>query len=316
MWKTILLCILFCVGCDRHKQIKTANKDVGVNSERKILPTSDFEINRFPSEILTVMSWNLHWFPGRGMVATEGERSNHITAAREIIAKHPADIICFQEVCDKKATQELISALPDYELHIVSNFPGRQQVAIASSIQPVAGYQQDFHPAGTHPPRGFAFAAYREGDSYTLVYCVHLKSNLGDFKANILKREESARQLISHCQKVSNDFKAQGAKNVAVIIAGDFNTDPVDERYSKEQTSAILMKADFQWSWEGVGFNDRVTWKSNGKYPDACFDHFFYRGVDRANCLVVTLSWMTTRWHAACAPPDEPPEKLVTHHFL
>ena len=283
----ILLYSVFCVACDKREPVEYLGEVTNATYEKETLSTNDFELTQFPNDEITVMSWNLEWFPGRRMSSTEGEKLNHITIAREVLSKNPSDIICFQEILNEEAVNDLVGALPDYKVHVISNFPGRQQVAIASSIQPIAGYQEDFHPAGSNPPRGFAFAAYRDGDDYILIYCVHLKSNLGDTEKNYLKREESARQLVEHSQKVSRQFRAQGADKVGIIIAGDFNTDPKDKRYIKEKTSRILKEGNFEWAWEGSTFNERVTWKSDGRYPDACFDHFFFSGVEKANCLLI-----------------------------
>lgn len=283
----ILLYIIFCAACDKRESVEYIVEEANVTYEKETAQTNDFELTQFPNDEITVMSWNLQWFPGRGMSSTDGEKLNHITSAREVLSKNASDIICFQEILNEEAVNDLIGSLPDYKVHVISNFPGRQQVAIASSIQPIAGYQEDFHPSGSNPPRGFAFAAYRDENNYILVYCVHLKSNLGDTEKNYLKREESARQLVEHSQKVSRQFRAQGADRVGIIIAGDFNTDPVDKRYSKEKTSIILKEGNFEWAWEGLDFNERITWQSNGRYPDACFDHFFFSGVEKVNCLLI-----------------------------
>ena len=283
----VLLIIFLSASCDKRDSVEYIGKESNVAYEKETPQTTNFQLTQFPNDEITVMSWNLEWFPGRGMSSSDREKLNHITSAREILSKNPSDIICFQEILNEEAVNDLVGSLPDYKVHVISNFPGRQQVAIASSIQPIAGYQEDFHPGGSNPPRGFAFAAYRDDNDYILIYCVHLKSNLGDARKNYLKREESARQLVEHSQKVSSQFRAQGAEKVGIIIAGDFNTDPKDQRYSKEKTSQILKEGNFEWAWEGSSFNERVTWKSDGRYPDACFDHFFLSGVEKVKCLLL-----------------------------
>ncbi|WFB34506.1 hypothetical protein P3T73_10070 [Kiritimatiellota bacterium B12222] len=66
----------------------------------------------------------------------------------------------------------------------------------------------------------------------------------------------------------------------AVIIGGDFNLLLNQQDMAHEQTVEILKAAGFVWGWEGVEMKDRVTWPSDGRYPDASFDMFFERGID------------------------------------
>ena len=287
MIRLALFCILFFVACGKKDLIKTEKEKVGTVSEQKVPAGISKGDNNSKIEGITIMSWNLQWFPGRYPKPTEEQKIKHIAGAKKVLSENPVDVICFQEISNADAMKDLIGDLPDYKMHVISNFEGNLQVGIASSIEPVAGYQEEFHPGEVDPPRGFAFAAYKEGNDYTLVYCVHLKSNWGEDEKNFPKRAESARQLVAHSEKVSKDFKAQGAEKIKIIFSGDFNTDPRSDRFSKEITSEILEKADFKWSWEGSTFEDRVTWVSNGRFPDASFDHFFYRGVEKVNCFFV-----------------------------
>ena len=64
----------------------------------------------------------------------------------------------------------------------------------------VAGRLVDCVAATTGMPRGFAYATVMLTDESVLaVYSVHLKSNSGGIEETTPKREESARQLIAHC---------------------------------------------------------------------------------------------------------------------
>ena len=287
MIRLALLCVLFFVACGKKDSIKTEKEKFGAVSEQRISPDDSKVDNHSKREGITIMSWNLQWFPGRYPKPTEKQETKHMEGAKKVLSENPVDVICFQEISNADAMKDLIGDLPDYKMHVISNFEGDLQVGIASSIEPVAGYQEEFHPGEVDPSRGFAFAAYKEGNNYTLVYCVHLKSNWGEDEKNFPKRAESARQLVAHSEKVSKDFKAQGAEKIKIIFAGDFNTDPRSERFSKELTSGIFEKADFKWSWEGSTFEDRVTWVSNGRFPDASFDHFFYREAEKVSCFFV-----------------------------
>jgi hypothetical protein len=50
---------------------------------------------------------------------------------------------------------------------------------------------------------------------------VHFKSNRGDATSNIGKREEAARQLLTHVAEMESAYSESA--NVVTIIAGDFN---------------------------------------------------------------------------------------------
>jgi endonuclease/exonuclease/phosphatase family metal-dependent hydrolase len=105
-----------------------------------------------------------------------------------------------------------------------------------------------------------------------LVYSVHFKSNRGEAARDIAKREEAARQLLAHVAEMERNAK------VVTVIAGDFNTDPTDARFTSEGTFALLRRK-FAWSWENVPLSERVTNPAKGRYPDACFDGFLVRGA-------------------------------------
>ena len=228
--------MFFSVSLVARRIIKTEKEKVGTVSEQKAPAGHSKGDTNSKKKGITIMSWNLQWFPGRYPKPTEEQKIKHMEAARKVLSENPVDVICFQEISNADAMKDLIGDLPDYKMHVISNFEGNLQVGIASSIEPVAGYQEEFHPGEVDPPRGFAFAAYKEGNNYTLVYCVHLKSNWGEDEKNFPKRAESARQLVAHSEKVSKDFKAQGAEKIKIIFSGDFN-DPRSDR--QEITSEI-----------------------------------------------------------------------------
>jgi hypothetical protein len=63
-----------------------------------------------------------------------------------------------------------------------------------------------------------------------LIYSVHLKSNRGEPQTDMAKREDAARELLAHASEMERLY-SKGAK-VAIVIAGDFNTDPTDPRFA------------------------------------------------------------------------------------
>jgi hypothetical protein len=94
-------------------------------------------------------------------------------------------------------------------------------------------------------------------------------------------REESARQMVAHVEDMQADFPG-----AMVVIGGDFNLLLNQADMAHERTVEILKDAGFTWGWEGVAMADRVTWPSDGRYPDACFDMFMFRGVE-GRCSVL-----------------------------
>jgi endonuclease/exonuclease/phosphatase family metal-dependent hydrolase len=119
-----------------------------------------------------------------------------------------------------------------------------------------------------------------------LIYSVHLKSNRGGATTNITKREEAARQLLTHVAEMESVYS--GSAKVVTVIAGDFNTDPTDARFASEETFALL-REKFVWSWESVPLSERVTNPAKGRYPDACFDGFLVRGAASLSCKPIPI---------------------------
>jgi endonuclease/exonuclease/phosphatase family metal-dependent hydrolase len=81
---------------------------------------------------------------------------------------------------------------------------------------------------------------------------------------------------------------SKGAK-VAVVIAGDFNTDSSDPRFASEQTFALLRAAGFACAWKNTPLPERVTLPAKGRYPDASFDGFFVRGAQTLSCKPIAV---------------------------
>ena len=49
----------------------------------------------------------------------------------------------------------------------------------------------------------------------------------------------------------------------------------------------MLKKAGFAWSFDGIEHAKRITCPGKGRYPDACFDHFWTRGLNKPLAFVV-----------------------------
>jgi endonuclease/exonuclease/phosphatase family metal-dependent hydrolase len=212
-----------------------------------------------------------------------------MSEARDALLNLKPDILCLQEVRDYESVQRLIEVLPRFQVHVVSRFKERfgnilgiQQTAICGIKPAEAAWSESWQHSNIEPPRGFSFSAIRTAQNkYLLVYSVHFKSNLGSLPDDIAKREESARQLLTH-ESAMEELYSKMSK-VSVVIAGDFNTTPDDSRFAAEQTFPML-RNKFSWCWDGVPLAQRITIPGHGRYPAATFDGFFVK-----DCRIISV---------------------------
>jgi len=245
---------------------------------------------------ITVTFWNVQWFPGRRPNASRGEENRQIRAVHGDLAQNNSDLIAFEEVRDYEHAALAVKPLAGFKVDVCSSFPPRegqneaQQVAITSRLQPLSAWSELWKPSGAIvPPRGFAFAAYQLAPrQLLLVYALHLKSNRGELREDIRIREESMQQLIAHMKAMETAYGKLGA--LSWIVGGDFNTAPDEPRFASEKTIASLRAAGFRWCWEGIPFTSRVTVPADLRYPAACFDQIFFRGVTLTKAWVANTS--------------------------
>ncbi len=248
------------------------------------------------SNSITAVFWNIQWFPGRRPKASRNSEAGQIAAVhREMTRLHP-DLIGMEEVRDFDKAALAVQPLGGFHVDVCSNFPPRewqdvgQQVAIASRLQPLSAWAEQWKPGrDVTPPRGFAFAAYQIAPRHLLLaYAVHLKSNHGGLRENMVIREESLRQLLAHMRAMQSAYEKLGT--IAWMVGGDFNTAPEDKRFALEQTVPSLEAAGFGWIWRGVPFASRITLPATRRFPAACFDHIFYRGLVLRRARVIRTS--------------------------
>ena len=80
---------------------------------------------------LKITAWNLQWFPGKTPSGGSAEeQAAHVSAVISELKVIDADIVLLQEIRDPAALQEIIKAIPEYSLDIVSDFRGNLEVAI------------------------------------------------------------------------------------------------------------------------------------------------------------------------------------------
>ncbi|WFB34507.1 hypothetical protein P3T73_10075 [Kiritimatiellota bacterium B12222] len=118
-----------------------------------------------PAPALTVVSWNLEWFPGKD----DQTAARRMKEVHQALIEIDADIYLFQEMADFESVEQLVDGLPGYEVHVVSNFkygnrPAKQQLAIVSRFPAHSAFAETFKtPEGSRaPPRGFSFAALED----------------------------------------------------------------------------------------------------------------------------------------------------------
>jgi endonuclease/exonuclease/phosphatase family metal-dependent hydrolase len=241
---------------------------------------------------LRVATWNLQWFPGVRNGATKEEQDRQIVLVREEIGRLNPDILLLQEVGSTAALEETLKPLgPEWRVAVVSRFKdggfiSGQQVAIAARMPAEAVWAVAWEKGWAGAPRGYAYASFLVGAKRIAVYCIHLKSNLGNPPENTSKREDATEQLVAHIKT----GRERVPKPTAIIIGGDFNTDDPDTPAGQspgEHTFGMLRKAGFKWSFDGVAHADRITCPGKGRYPDACFDQLFTRGLGNPIASVV-----------------------------
>ncbi|CAN5769936.1 hypothetical protein BH20VER1_BH20VER1_22690 [soil metagenome] len=255
---------------------------------------ASFSLNAVAAEPLRAAFWNIQWFPGGRPNPSEAEETRQIDAIHREITRLNADVIGLAEIRDWESVALAVKPLPGFKVDVCSTFPARegqraaQQVAIASRLQPMSAWVEEWNTDGPIvPPRGFAFAAYQLAPARVLlVYALHLKSNRGELVENVAIREESMRQLLVHMKDMEAAYGKLG--RVTWLVTGDFNTDPTDTRFAKERTTRDLVGNGFRWIFENMPLTQRVTLPPDARFPAANFDHIFYRGAKlrKAEALV------------------------------
>lgn len=239
-----------------------------------------------PAPKIRVVSWNLNWFPGKIETPSEEAAKKHMVAAQAALKELKPDILLLQEVRDWQAAEELCSVVPGLQVQVVSKFKDRPQNQVIATKLPVdSTWSADWNHSNDGPPRGYTFAAIElPGKRFLLTYSLHLKSNVGAPVPNVFKRQESAKQLLTHTDEMLELYSPRGA--CFFVVAGDMNTSLDDAKFEKERTLPALMKAGFRWTFDGVPFAQRITIPKEGSYPDNCFDHIFTLGLGKQTASV------------------------------
>lgn len=240
-----------------------------------------FLCTSYAAEVVRVVTWNLEWFPGKKPAASQEARDAHFLEVAAVLPQFRADIIVLQEVRNDDAAERLAKLMPGFAVHVTSRFKdsftntiGEQQITIMSRYQADGAWAESWKRGWANAPRGYAYAKLVVSGKALHVYGLHLKSNLGDPVENTSKREDAMEQLINH-------VNSQAKPQEGVVVVGDFNTSKEQINLAGDRTLKKIEEAGFQWGFEGIPLEHRVTIPGKGRYPDACFDHIYTRSLGR-----------------------------------
>jgi endonuclease/exonuclease/phosphatase family metal-dependent hydrolase len=232
------------------------------------------------SEVVRLVTWNLQWFPGKKPVATQEERDRAFLEVAAVLPQLRADIIVLQEVRNDDVAQKLAQLLHGFTVHVTSQFKdiytgilGEQQITIMSRFKADGAWAESWKKGWANAPRGYSYAKLLIKDKPLHVYGLHLKSNLGNPTVNPSMREDAMEQLLDHIRHQT--------KKEAVVVCGDFNSSKEQINHAGDSTLKKIEEAGFFSTFEGIPLDQRITIPGFGKYPDACFDHIYTRGLGR-----------------------------------
>jgi endonuclease/exonuclease/phosphatase family metal-dependent hydrolase len=249
------------------------------------------------SRTISVVAWNIEWYPGKSIRASAAQRESHKEIVKAELKKINPDVFLAQEIRSWNDFAELCAVIPGLEVAAVSRFlhreeVGLQQTAIASKLPAVAGWYDTWRPAENQPPRGYTAAVLEipGSDKLLLVYSLHLKSNISrrpaEEQANYDQRDESIRQILAHVERMQNDaFKGRIA---GVIVGGDFNTN--HDGQFRDNVVKMMTDAGFVNTWGDTPRKDRQTWRGSDRFEPTTFDYVFVRGLEASTAELVEVS--------------------------
>lgn len=258
------------------------------------------------AETWKITTWNLEWFPsGKPNLVDATIEAKRTAAAAKVLRDLDPDVILLQEVRDEAAVEALAKQIGrGHHVAVVSRFKfgnklGEQQQAILAKQPATAAYWKEWTTRQlVNPPRGYAFATFKtKSGNVVAFYSLHLKANTLSRSAkteeekaksaasNRLQRELAAVQTIEHLRDISRIAETRPA---AVVVGGDFNTDPTDTKFAGESTLKSFLSAGFEAPALKLPLAKRATLPAKGKYTAVTFDHLLLRGVKTKSAPFVT----------------------------
>lgn len=246
-------------------------------------------------EELSIVTWNIEWYPGKRRNPDDARAAEHAAIVRDTLRAINPDLLLTQEMRDWQSFADLCDAVPGLRPVTVSAFRAEesgeywpQQLGVASKRPVMAAWTEFWRQGELHPRRGFAAAVLPLSDGrLLLVYNVHLKSNRAGDEAeearNFATRNESIRQLLAHVHDIETVFLPD--RVAGVVIGGDFNTN--SDGQFVDEVDALLRAGGFVNAWGDTPREERLTWRGSDLFSPSTFDTFYVRGlpVPRAEML-------------------------------
>ena len=247
-----------------------------------------------------VGTWNGNWFPsGRAEHRAHPDvEAATISAAAKMLADALAEvdpggtndvILCLNEIRGPRAATNLVAQIGREGLRVavISGYRRRdrfdqQQDVIATTLPVAEAHWSIWKQAGKEtPPRGYAFAAVVVDPATTAnVYAVHLKSNYGATKPEIVMANR-AKRTHAIAQVVEQENPKRGCPGRSVILAGDMNADRWRKEFRDEKLFDCLETAGFCNTLALLPPESRGTHPSR-TYGNSALDYIFSRGLEPA----------------------------------
>ena len=261
---------------------------------------------------VTLVSWNIEWYPGMARFARSAQRRSHEVAVKAELERIQPDIFLAQEMRGWEPFADLCAVVPDLQPVVVSAFRSpysgeywQQQIGIASKLSVHAGWSEPWRRGNDFEVvRGFSVAAVRIPGTFhlLLVYSVHLKSNLArseeHVELNYKIRDESIRQLLEHVREMRE--VAFPDRVLGVVVGGDFNTNH-DGQFG-DNVVRLMEQAGFYNTWGDTPKEERDTWRGSERFESTTLDYFFTKGLGEPQAVMLEVSEETS---------DHWPVKLV-----
>lgn len=221
------------------------------------------------SDEVELMIWNLeHFSDGKGdwtgktIEASKGQ-SKHAAALIDSIGP---DILMIFEIENREMVDRLTSSLTKkFSYAWITNFgsdlgkPVTQNIALFSRYALKGVREIDFEAltGPGRPPRGLlSFFLQLDEKHRLLVYAVHLKANVGDQQAAMIRRWNAMRLIALDAKTVRAEHPDYEWE---VVVCGDMNTDPESKEFVKDPTLQPLLSVGFIDPWLGGDAQANVT---------------------------------------------------------
>jgi endonuclease/exonuclease/phosphatase family metal-dependent hydrolase len=237
-----------------------------------------------PGERIRVCSYNIENFADGyhdGPKRTTERQRRQAFFASEIIRKIEPDILMIQEIENARSLLWLNEYCGDtFSVGYITGFERSGQsvklnLAVLSRLPIEQAVEIDFGELKFQnaPPRGLLrFTVALDDTRRFLCYVTHLKSNWGSAEKNQVKRRRGIEILQEDAERFVSD---RTSHEWEIMIAGDMNVDPENERFLSDPSLDPL--SDYVDLWRGRPISDRTTIPTRRgdpefMFPPAAFD--------------------------------------------